>query len=102
MSIRPIDIQTTLTGSTQASDIRQKQQSVEHLHQTNPQGEVDKMEDKLLREVNQLDKDSEVDEDGKNKKEEEEKQAAEKKAADKEKAPPISDGIRGLKFDFSV
>ncbi|MCO4783539.1 MAG: hypothetical protein KC646_14525 [Candidatus Cloacimonetes bacterium] len=103
MSIRPIDIQTTLTGSTQASDIRQKQQGVEHLHQTNPQGEVDQMDDKLLHEVSELKEDQEVDSDGSNKQEQEaKKKEAEAKAEAEAKKTPISDGVRGLNLDFSV
>ncbi|PCJ20373.1 MAG: hypothetical protein COB02_04895 [Candidatus Cloacimonadota bacterium] len=103
MSIRPIDIQTTLTGSTQASDILQKQQSLSQLHQTNPQGEVDEMEDKLLHEVSELDKEQEVDSDGSNKQEQDQKKSSKgKEAEEKKKAPAISDGIRGLNLDFSV
>lgn len=106
MSIRFIDIQTNITGSNQVSDIRQRQQQVEQLHQTNPQGQTSEAQRKLTEEVNEVEADPNIDPDAKNKEEQEakkrKKKAEEEKKAAQKEGPRLSDGVRGHKLDFSV
>jgi membrane protein involved in colicin uptake len=107
MSIRPVDIQTNVTGTRSASDFRQHQQNIEHLHQNNPHGA--EIEKKTLSEVNETEnqnkvKDEDEKEEQKKKKEqseEEKKKATEDKAKEETKTRP-GDGIRGRRLDFSV
>ncbi len=102
MSITPLDIQTSVSGSQSVSEARGKDQSIERIHQTNPQGEIKEMEQKTLEEVNAYDADREVDPDEERETPEQEKRRKEKEEeeAKKKVAKPISDGIRGRAFDF--
>lgn len=108
MSIRPIDIQTNVTGTRTASDFRQHQQNIEQLHQNNPHGA--EIEKKTISEVNEAEnqnkvKDEDEKEEQKKKKEqaeEEKKKANEEQNKEKKDKPKPGDGIRGRRLDFSV
>jgi protein subunit release factor B len=104
MSIRPIDIQTSVTGSRVASDIRQQQQNVEQAHQQNPQGVVEELEKEAMQEVNKSETENKVKEDGDQKKEQQKnsKQKQKDEEEEKKKKKKISDGVRGSRLDFSV
>ena len=84
MTIRPIDIQTSIVGSQSVSEARSQQQGLEQLHQMNPNGEIEEIERKAKEEV----KESEADESNN-----EPTEASSNKKV-------ISDGIRGRKLDF--
>ena len=103
MTIRPIDIQTSIVGSQSVSEARSQQQGLEQLHQMNPNGEIEEIERKAKEEV----KESEAEE-GINPDQEKEEQKNESEEAESNNEPTeassnkkvISDGIRGRKLDF--
>ena len=103
MTIRPIDIQTSIVGSQSVSEARSQQQGLEQLHQMNPNGEIEEIERKAKEEV----KESEAEE-GINPDEEKEQQDSESEKAESSDEEieasndkkVISDGIRGRKLDF--
>lgn len=105
MSIRPVDIQTNVTGTRTASDYRQHQQNLEQIHQNNPHGA--EIEKKTLNEVNETENQNKVkDEDQQKKQQEKEEQEKQKKESEKKEQnntkKALGDGIRGRKLDFSV
>jgi len=110
MPITPLDMQTSIVGSQGVSEAREKQQGLENIHRLNPSGDVEELDEKLMREVNETEPDQEVDPDEEKEKEEEKKKKrakAEDEEEDKSGEPSkskkqISDGVRGRRLDFTV
>jgi hypothetical protein len=101
MSITPLDIQTSVSGSQSVSEARGRDQAISQIRQTNPQGEIKAMEQKTLEEVNEYDADHGINPDDESETPEQKKRRREKKDEENKKmAKPISDGIRGRAFDF--
>lgn len=106
MSIRPIDIQTSVVGSQSASESRSQQQGLEQAHQINPNSEIEEIERKAKEEVNKSEPEAGINPD--QEKEQQENEKSDKEAADdpSEQKPEakkvVSDGIRGRKLDFRV
>jgi len=71
MPITPLDMQTSIVGSQGVSEAREKQQGLENIHRLNPAGDVEELDEKLMREVNETEPDQEVDPDEEKEKEEE-------------------------------
>tara|TARA_Y100000589_G_scaffold197997_1_gene187005 strand:- start:609 stop:929 length:321 start_codon:yes stop_codon:yes gene_type:complete len=104
MTIRPIDIQTSIVGSQSVSEARSQQQGLEQLHQMNPNGEIEEIERKAKEEVKESEAEEGVNPD--QEKDQQENENEEAKSNDDEstetsdKKKVISDGIRGRKLDF--
>ena len=54
MTIRPIDIQTSIVGSQSVSEARSQQQGLEQAHQMNPNSEIEEIERKAKEEVKKM------------------------------------------------
>ena len=105
MTITPLDIQTSVSGSQSVSEARGKEQATENIRQNNPQGEIKDMEKKNLEEVNKYDPDQGINPDEEREKQEAEakrKKEEEEEQQRKKNSKPLSDGIRGLKLDFKA
>lgn len=106
MSIRPIDIQTSIVGSQAVSEARSQQQGLEQVHQLNPNGEIEELERKAKEEVHKSEAEEGINPD--QEKEQQEHDKAEKRAENQDEDPEsekrkvVSDGIRGRKLDFRV
>tara|TARA_Y100000589_G_C27023053_1_gene575722 strand:- start:614 stop:934 length:321 start_codon:yes stop_codon:yes gene_type:complete len=104
MTIRPIDIQTSIVGSQSVSEARSQQQGLEQAHQMNPNSEIEEIERKAKEEVKESEAEEGINPD--EEKEQEENESEEAKSNDAESAESlnekkvISDGIRGRKLDF--
>ena len=104
MTIRPIDIQTSIVGSQSVSEARIATIVIlKQLHQMNPNGEIEEIERKAKEEV----KESEAEEgiNPEQEKEQQEQEGEEVESNDEtdetsQDKKVISDGIRGRKLDL--
>ena len=103
MTIRPIDIQTSIVGSQSVSEARSQQQGLEQLHQMNPNGEIEEIERKAKEEVKESEAEEGINPDQEKDQQENEDEEAKSNSETTEASNDkkvISDGIRGRKLDF--
>ena len=103
MTIRPIDIQTSIVGSQSVSEARSQQQGLEQAHQMNPNSEIEEIERKAKEEVKESEAEEGINPDQEKEQQEQEGEEVESNDETDETSQDkkvISDGIRGRKLDF--